>query len=140
MHVTVTLLAASSSLQSAVACRGDTVLRLPLQLQACNTNTTILLLLTHATGKLGRLYQMIDMRLACFNKFLDLSGRLDIVLSNVPAAQAGAEVHARPSNVYVESDESDDDSDDDADSDNNNSDNNDDNDNDDNVDGDSDTG
>jgi hypothetical protein len=98
----------------------------------------ILLLLTHAlTGKLGKLYQMIDMRLACFTKFLDLSGRLDIVLSNVPTAQAGAEVHARPSSVYVESDESDDDDDDeDADSDDNNSDN----DNDDNVEGDSDAG
>jgi hypothetical protein len=69
---------------------------------------------------------MIDMRLACFNKFLDLSGRLDIVLSNVPAAHAGAEVHARPVNVYVESDESDDDSDNDDDSNNEDSDNNDD--------------
>ncbi|CAM9286134.1 unnamed protein product [Phaeothamnion confervicola] len=56
-------------------------------------------------SQLARLSQMVSYRLASFPKFLDLAGRLDLVLAHVGPAAKAEEVSAEPENVYNESDD-----------------------------------
>ena len=76
----------------------------------------VLIVLSHA-GKLSRLYQMIDLRLASLPKFLELSGRLDVVLSHAPAEMQTARIETKTGHVYVESDSEEQDPLDDSDAD-----------------------